>query len=293
MKNIPVYKHPAAYAGEHDELAAYRTSNQANTACKEAIEAAIRDHYRDNRLDAAAVDQVVQQFGYDRAFHILAITVCQADWDRRYSPDNRAWANAMSIPANPDAWGTDRNCYLAVNSHPGLVDLFLSQTRKAYAKQRGVEQAAHGVYVSPDAWTDAMYLLHLRCAQAVFSHESALFFHDLTDREPNPYSITVKTGYNPASLQADGIKVYTIKKELHDVGIVTMNTPFGNPVPVYDMERTICDLIRSRSGIEMQTFQDALKQYAKRKDKDLRKLMRYAQMFRVEKLLRQYLEVLL
>ena len=72
----------------------------------------------------------------DRTFHVLAITVCQADWDRRYSPDNRAWANAMSIPANPDTWGTDRNCYLAVNSHPGLVDLFLSQTRKAYAQER-------------------------------------------------------------------------------------------------------------------------------------------------------------
>ena len=163
----------------------------------------------------------------------------------------------------------------------------------AYAKQHGVKQVAHGVYVSPDAWTDAMYLLHLRCAQAVFSHESALFFHDLTDREPSPYSITVKTGYNPSSLQADGIKVYTIKKELHDMGIVSMNTPFGHPVLVYDMERTICDLIRSRSGIEVQTFQDALKQYAKRKDKDLRKLMRYAQMLHVEKLLRQYLEVLL
>ena len=54
MKNLPVYKHPASYAREHDELAAYRASNQANTACKEAIEAAIRDHYRDNRLDAAA-----------------------------------------------------------------------------------------------------------------------------------------------------------------------------------------------------------------------------------------------
>ena len=136
MKDVPVYKYPASHAQEHDELAAYRASNQANTACKEAIEAAIRDHYRDNRLDAAAVDQVVQQFGYDRAFYILAITVCQADWDRRYSPDNRAWANAMSIPANPDAWGTDRNCYLAVNSHPGLVNLFLSQTRKAYAQER-------------------------------------------------------------------------------------------------------------------------------------------------------------
>lgn len=163
----------------------------------------------------------------------------------------------------------------------------------AYAKKRGLEQAMHGVYVSPDAWVDGMYLLHLRCAKAVFSHESALFFHDLTDREPRPYSITVKTGYNPTGLQADGIKVYTIKKELHEVGITTMNTPFGNSVPVYDMERTICDLIRSRSGIEKQTFQDALKRYAKRKDKNLRKLMNYAQMFHVERLLRQYLEVLL
>ena len=59
----------------------------------------------------------------------------------------------------------------------------------AYVKERGLEQAAHGVYVSPDTWTDAMYLLHLRCGQAVFSHETALFFHDLTDREPLKYTI--------------------------------------------------------------------------------------------------------
>lgn len=85
----------------------------------------------------------------------------------------------------------------------------------AYVKEKGLEQAAHGVYVSPDAWTDAMYLLHLRCGQAVFSHETALFFHDLTDREPIRYSVTVKTGYNPSRLQGDGVQVYTVKKELH------------------------------------------------------------------------------
>lgn len=163
----------------------------------------------------------------------------------------------------------------------------------AYAKQRGVEQAAHGVYVSPDAWTDAMYLLHLRCAQAVFSHESALFFHDLTDREPMAYSVTVKTGYNPTRLKDEGVQVFTIKAELHEVGLTTMQTPFGHDVPVYDRERTICDVLRSRNHIEMQTFQDALKAYARRKDKDLRTLMRYARLFRVEKILRQYLEVLL
>ena len=163
----------------------------------------------------------------------------------------------------------------------------------AYAKQRGMEQAAHGVYVSPDTWTDAMYLLHLRCAQAVFSHESALFFHDLTDREPLAYSITVKTGYNPTRLKSEGVQVFTIKAELHEVGLTTAQTPFGHDVPVYDMERTICDVLRSRSHIEMQTFQDALKAYVHRKDKNLRTLVRYAKLFRVEKILRQYLEVLL
>ena len=163
----------------------------------------------------------------------------------------------------------------------------------SYVKERGLEQAAHGVYVSPDTWTDAMYILHLRCSQAVFSHETALFFHDLTDREPLKYTITVRTGYNPSRLQDDGFQVYTVKKDLHEKWITTMQTPFGHSVPVYDMERTICDLLRSRKNIEMQVFQDALKQYARRKDKNLRTLMKYASMFHVEKILRPYLEVLL
>lgn len=55
-----------------------------------------------------------------------------------------------------------------------------------------------------------------------------------------------------------------------------METTFSNEVPVYDMERTVCDVIRNRSNIEMQVFQDTLKRYVKRKDKNLRRLMQYA-----------------
>lgn len=128
-----------------------------------------------------------------------------------------------------------------------------------YIKEKKLEQVAHGVYASADAWIDTLHLIHLRCKQAVFSHETALFLHDLTDREPAPYSITVKTGYNPYRLKADGVQVYTVKSELHGVGRTTAQTYFGHTVPVYDMERTICDLIRSRKGIEIQTFQDAIK----------------------------------
>lgn len=101
----------------------------------------------------------------------------------------------------------------------------------------------------------------MRCSHGVFSHETALFFHDLTDREPSSCSITVKRGYSTTRLKADGISVYTIKQELYEIGKST--------VPVYDMERTICDLLRCRSSIEMQIFQGALKMYARRKDKDL------------------------
>ena len=162
-----------------------------------------------------------------------------------------------------------------------------------YVKSKDLKQAAHGIYVSDNSWTDALYLLHLRYGQLVFSHETALFFHDLTDREPFPYSATVKRGYNASGLKGEGVSVYTVKKELHGIGVTSMKTSFGHSVPVYDMERTICDLIRSRNHIEMQTYQDALKQYARRNDKNLRNLMNYARTFRVEKILRQYLEVLL
>ena len=185
-----------------------------------------------------------------------------------------------------EALNLDEKCRMLSTLTPEVARLGIRSTYLG-------EEAAHGVYVSPDTWTDAMYLLHLRCGQAVFSHETALFFHDLTDREPLKYTITVRTGYNPSRLQEDGFQVYTVKKDLHEIGIIAMQTSFGHSVPVYDMERTICDLLRSRKNVEMQVFQDALKQYAKRKDKNLRMLMKYAAMFHVENILRPYLEVLL
>ena len=162
-----------------------------------------------------------------------------------------------------------------------------------FVQSRGLEQAAHGIYLSKDAWVDAMYLLHLRCPQAVFSHETALFFHDLTDREPLAYTVTVKSGYNPHRLKGDGVKVYRIKAELHGLGLSQTNTPFGNPVAVYDLERTVCDVVRSRSGMDVQVLRDTLRRYAGRRDRDLRRLMHYAGAFHVENILRQYLEVLL
>jgi predicted transcriptional regulator of viral defense system len=155
------------------------------------------------------------------------------------------------------------------------------------------EKAAHGIYLSPEAWEDESFVLHQRCPQAVFSHDEALFYHGLTDREPMQQTLTIYSGYNTQKLKESGIKVFTIKKELLNVGKIEVENSYGHKIPVYDLERTICDLMRSRRYFEIQDFQTAIKTYVKRPDKDLNKLMTYAPLFRVEKRIRQYMEVLL
>lgn len=155
------------------------------------------------------------------------------------------------------------------------------------------EKAAHGIYLSPEAWEDESFVLHQRCPQAVFSHDEALFYHGLTDREPMQQTLTIYSGYNTQKLKESGIKVFTIKKELLNVGKIEVENSYGHKIPVYDLERTICDLMRSRRYFEIQDFQTAIKTYVKRPDKDLNKLMTYAPLFHVEKRIRQYMEVLL
>lgn len=155
------------------------------------------------------------------------------------------------------------------------------------------ERVYHGIYLAPDAWRDDAYLMQLRCSQVIYSHDSALFYHDLTDREPMQLTVTAKTGYNPTHLTKDGVKVYTVKADLYDMGITEAVTSFGNTIRVYDMDRTICDIVRSRNSMETQIYQDALKLYAKRKDKNLHRLMEYAEKFRVDKIVREYMGILL
>lgn len=156
-----------------------------------------------------------------------------------------------------------------------------------------LERVTTGIYVLPDEFTDKMFIVQLRRPKIIYSHETALFLHELTDRDPINYMVTVPTGYNPTRLREDGFTVFTIKRELHEIGVTKLTTMFGNSVSVYDLERTICDCLRSRNNLDIAVVTDAIKRYAKRKDKNLNKLMQMAETFKVTKLLRGYMEVLL
>ena len=129
LRDLPVYPYPADHAREQGELDVYRASFRANVSCKDAIEAAIRDNYHDNRLDTAAVGQVAEQFGQERMLYVLAATVRHFDYDGRISQDNKRWANTIPVYENKDGMDSDRSVQFVVSSHPGLTDLFLTQAR--------------------------------------------------------------------------------------------------------------------------------------------------------------------
>jgi predicted transcriptional regulator of viral defense system len=156
-----------------------------------------------------------------------------------------------------------------------------------------LERVAHGVYIAPDEFLDKMYVAQLRRPKIIYSHDTALFLHDLTDRDPISYTVTLPTGYNAARLREDGLKVFTVKKEIHEAGAIQMKTMFGNTVTAYGLERTICDCIRSRNQMDIAIVTDAMKRYAKRNDKNLNTLMEMAEAFHITKPLRNYMEVLL
>ena len=166
-------------------------------------------------------------------------------------------------------------------------------TLYSFINDNGFEQVAHGVYASPEAWEDESYILSLRCPQGVLSHDEALYFHGLIDREPMQQTITIYTGYGTSRMVADGIKVFTVKKELLDVGKEIAKTSYGHKIPIYNRERTICDLLRSRKNFEIQDYQTALKTYVACNDKNLNRLMEYAKLFHVDKKIREYMEVML
>lgn len=162
-----------------------------------------------------------------------------------------------------------------------------------YVKENKLMRVAHGIYMTEDTWQDDMYVTQIRYPEAIFSHETAAYLLQLTDREPFKLSLTLKAGKSSSSLIKTGVSVYKIKENLYEIGLKLTESPTGHKVRSYNEERTICDLIRNRSSIEIQEIQSALKTYLRKKERNIPKLMRYAKLFSVDSVISQYMEVLL
>lgn len=185
-------------------------------------------------------------------------------------------------------------------SHGGIIETKIAAQHgisKAMlyklCKEDKILRIMKGQYILPDDIQDELLSISKRSEKIIFSHETALYLHGISDRTPFEHTITAPSGCIPSAAIKAECKVYYIKPELFELGKTTRKTPAGNDVPVYDLERTICDVIRSRNKLGTETFLASLKLYVANPNKDLNKLNTYAKKLRVSNILRQYLEVLL
>lgn len=160
-------------------------------------------------------------------------------------------------------------------------------------KNEKLIRLSRGYYGLPTYIQDDYYILLSKSQNAVFSLSTALYLHGLSERIPLVYNITLPYGYSGALQKEKNVLLNFVKKELLNLGVVEVESPFGMKIKVYDIERTICDIIKHKNKMDAEIFSKALKFYAKRKDKNINKLMRYAKKMNIEKKVAEYMEVVL
>lgn len=164
-----------------------------------------------------------------------------------------------------------------------------------YIKEYGMEKVSRGIYITEDAWPDELFILQQRNKAVVYSGETALYLHGLIDREYTEVCVTVPRGYNASHLKAEKEKI-TVKyapEDLYALGTCEVSGSSGNAVKAYNKERCICDMILHRKSYETQTFQTAIKEYMSEKEKNLSKLLTYAEKLNIRDEVMKYIEVLL
>jgi len=184
-----------------------------------------------------------------------------------------------------------------ISKNNGIVltsDLTKNNIPRAYLsllqKNQTIERLSRGLYISKNALEDEMFCLQIKNKRAIYSHETALFIHNLTDNIPYSYTVTVPSGYNASSLKKSGYKVFFVKVELYQLGAIKTKSPHNNNIRVFNIERTICDILRSRNRIDIQIINDAMKRYIKGNPINIKQLYNYARKFKIHNLVRQHVE---
>jgi hypothetical protein len=161
-------------------------------------------------------------------------------------------------------------------------------------KSGQLERLRPGLYQLKGKVIDDFVLISSNSNRIIFSHQTALYLHDLSDRTPSVFHISVPQGYNASHIKKryEDLQVHYVKKDLYEIGKTEIKSPQGNLIPIYDIERTICDIIIDRKKIDNQIFTDAIKRYFNSNNKNLRRLIKYSRLFKIEDEIRRYMEVL-
>lgn len=174
-----------------------------------------------------------------------------------------AWCESQSIP----------RVYLSKMKKEGLIT-----------------RIARGIYINESGDYDEYYFFQIANSKCIYSYVSALYLQEKTDIIPQNIEVTVYKGYNTHRIP-DDVVVHYVSKDIYELGKVEVNTMFGNKVYAYNIERTVCDIIKNRKKVDSELFSKTIQGYIKSKDKYMNTLFKYAEKMGITDKVQEIMEV--
>ena len=119
---------------------------------------------------------------------------------------------------------------------------------------------------------------------------STWLHYELSVQIPQDFNIAVEKSRKIVLPDYPPIKLYFWKQEYYQLGIDIQEID-GFRVKIYDLEKSVCDAVKFRNKIGIETTAEIIQNYLKRKDRNFTKLMKYAKTMRIEKTMRTYIEI--
>lgn len=155
-----------------------------------------------------------------------------------------------------------------------------------------IERIDRGIYATKDFKYDEYYLFQLKYPKAIFSYNTALYFYEMTERTPIKMDVTVYREYNPHRFK-DLVNVYKVSKELYNLGVTERKSPQGMKVKTYNLERTVCDIIKANDSLDIETRNKAIKKCIKSKEFSASTMFEYAKKMNIYDKVKNYMEAII
>ena len=170
----------------------------------------------------------------------------------------------------------------------GILRVFL----KKMTDEGIIKRIAHGIYATDKFMYDDYYIFELKHSNIIFSHNTALYLHNMTERTPNKMDITTKRNKNLSSYK-DTINLFRINDNILELGKCKVKTIYGNTVTTYNLERTVCDMIRIKSTTDIELTNKSIRKCIKNKNFDANKMFIYAKKMKIFDKVKNYIEAVI
>ena len=174
------------------------------------------------------------------------------------------------------------------------VDLEINSTFLSnLVNEKKLERVGTGIYKLPEYPIDNFYILSKSSKNMCYSHATALYLHNMSDRIPLIYDVTVPYNYSGNLLNNKNVSLRYVRSDIFELGMIEIKTVNNLTVKCYDLERTLCDIIKDKDRMDKEVYSKALKEYARNKNKNILKLIKYAKKLYIENEVVELMEVLL